>query len=113
MKGLISAKPLLKFLDVCVLTLSLKLKLSSLFFNTEKYFLVYWEDKDSVSVARLSVVQDPPPEKVVVEDTVTIKFHGKLCKGKVAEIGESSDTILCVLKVHTLLYIHRTISYCP
>ena len=56
-----------------------------------------------MSVARLSDVQDPPPEKVVVEDTVTIKFHGKLCKGKVAEIGETSDTILCV---HTLLYAH-------
>ncbi len=35
-------------------------------FDTEKYFLVYWEDEDSVSAD----VKDPPPEKAVIGDTV-------------------------------------------
>ena len=61
----------------------------STLFDTEKYFLVYWEEEDSVSMAKSSDVKDPPPEKVMIGDIVSIKCHGKLCKGKVAEIGES------------------------
>ena len=52
----------------------------STMFDTEKCFLVYWEEEDSVSVAKSSEIKDPPPEKAMVGDIVTIKCRGKLCK---------------------------------
>ena len=59
-------------------------------------------------MAKSSDVKDPPPEKAMVGDIVTTKCRGKLCKGKVAEIGESkwyTSTLLYKYFTTRLLYM--------
>ncbi len=65
-------------------------------FHTEKHFLVYWENEDSVSVVASSDVNDPPPEKAVKGNSAAIKYGGKICNGRIAEIGELGCRLVCL-----------------